>query len=442
MLGPFVQIPGMNKRQPPNHSQIPLMKSQMAASRPGCRSWGHLWSSSTPGILPFFTSFNLLGLCTNHLSRGSVNSFGVFQNYYNSELLSDVSNSNISWVGSVQACLLCLMGFITGPLFDIGYAYHLLYIGSFLVVFGMFMTSLCSEFWQIMLAQGICIGLGSGCLFIPSVGIVSTYFSTRKALATGLAVSGSSIGGVVYSIAFSQLQQQIGFRWATRVMGFIMLATLLVAIAVYRVRVLPPEKRRLLDLQAFKEPPFAAFNTLVFFTCVGLYVPYFYISSWATREGIMSPSLAFNMVPILSAGSVFGRILPNLVADKLGPINMMTVCTTAACVLGFCWIAIHNIPGIIVFCVLYGFFSGSFVSLQPAVVVTLSPSLGIFGTRMGMSSCFSGLGILVGNPVAGAIVGDGSWLGIMLFCGCSLAVGASFAYVTKFVKSKEVAARV
>lgn len=103
------------------------------------------------------------------------------------------------------------MGFITGPLFDIGYAYHLLYVGSFLVVFGMFMTSLCSQFWQVMLAQGICIGLGSGCLFIPSVGIVSTYFSTRKALATGLAVSGSSIGGVVYSIAFSQLQQQIGF---------------------------------------------------------------------------------------------------------------------------------------------------------------------------------------------------------------------------------------
>lgn len=102
----------------------------------------------------------------------------MFQNYYSSNLLSDVSKSNISWVGSVQACLLCLMGFITGPLFDIGYAYHLLYVGSFLVIFGMFMTSLCTEFWQVMLAQGICIGLGSGCLFIPSVGIVSTYFST------------------------------------------------------------------------------------------------------------------------------------------------------------------------------------------------------------------------------------------------------------------------
>lgn len=47
-----------------------------------------------------------------------------------------------------------------------------------------------------MLAQGVCIGLGSGCLFIPSVGIIPTYFSTRKTLAMGLAASGSSIAGI------------------------------------------------------------------------------------------------------------------------------------------------------------------------------------------------------------------------------------------------------
>lgn len=58
----------------------------------------------------------------------------------------------------------------------------------------MMMTSIAREYWEIMLAQAFCIGLGAGCLFVPGVSILPTYFSTRKALATGIAVSGSSLG--------------------------------------------------------------------------------------------------------------------------------------------------------------------------------------------------------------------------------------------------------
>ena len=46
-----------------------------------------------------------------------------------------------------------------------------------------------------MLAQGFCIGLGGGMLFVPSVAILPTYFSTKIGLAIGLAAAGSSMGG-------------------------------------------------------------------------------------------------------------------------------------------------------------------------------------------------------------------------------------------------------
>jgi hypothetical protein len=36
-----------------------------------------------------------------------------------------------------------------------------------LAVFGMMMTSISKEYWQIMLAQSLCVGLGLGCLFVP-----------------------------------------------------------------------------------------------------------------------------------------------------------------------------------------------------------------------------------------------------------------------------------
>lgn len=57
------------------------------------------------------------------------------------------------------------------------------------------MLSLCTEYYQVFLAQAVCIGLGAGCLFVPSVAIISTYFqNTRIAIAMGLAASGSSLG--------------------------------------------------------------------------------------------------------------------------------------------------------------------------------------------------------------------------------------------------------
>jgi len=81
-----------------------------------------------------------------------------------------------------------------GSIFDIGFLRTMLSIGTFLTVFGMMMTSLCKAYWQFILAQGVCTGLGMTCLFIPCVAILPPWFPTRRALAMGMAATGSSIG--------------------------------------------------------------------------------------------------------------------------------------------------------------------------------------------------------------------------------------------------------
>lgn len=133
--------------------------------------------------------------------RGIANTFGVFQTYYETDLLGSQSPSNISWIGSIQACLLLIVGVATGPLFDAGYFRTLLLVGSFLTVFGMMMTSISTTYWQVILAQAVCVGLGNGFLFVPSIAIVSTYFTTKLAFATGIATSGSSLGESLISHA-------------------------------------------------------------------------------------------------------------------------------------------------------------------------------------------------------------------------------------------------
>jgi MFS family permease len=400
--------------------------------------------ASSPRLLPALLQLmvdtplpNSTTSSTNKNNRGIVNSFGVYQTYYESQLLSDPSSSDISWIGSLQAFLLLITGVITGPLYDAGYFRPLTYTGSFLVVFGMMMMSLCTEYWQVILAQGLCVGIGSGCLFIPSVAIVSTYFSTKKSLATGIAASGSSIAGVIYLIVFHRLQPVIGFPWATRVIAFIMLATLLIPLAVMRVRIQPAQKRPLFDKSALKEPPFMLFTLGAFFGFIGIYIPFFYMPTFAVQKipGVTA-EFAVYTIAIMNAASTLGRIVPNYIADKAGPLNIIAPCALISAVLVYCWIAVENKGGLIVLCILYGFFTGSFVSLPPSVIVTLSPRLEIVGTRMGMLFSLSGLGLLIGSPVAGAILGSGNnFLGLQLFCACTVLASAAVLYPARFAKA-------
>jgi hypothetical protein len=88
---------------------------------------------------------------------------------------------------------LLIVGLFCGRALDAGYFYRVAALGVFLEVFGMMMTSISSEFYQVILAPGLCVGIGSGCLFSPAISVVGTYFAKRS-LATGIAASGSSAG--------------------------------------------------------------------------------------------------------------------------------------------------------------------------------------------------------------------------------------------------------
>jgi MFS family permease len=165
-----------------------------------------------------------------------------------------------------------------------------------------------------------------------------------------------------------------------------------------------------------------------------MYVPFFFVQLYAIQEGIMSENLAFYLLPVLNAGSIFGRIIPNFLADKIGPLNVLIPCSLIAALLAFCWIAIKNTAGLIIFCLLYGFFSGSFVSLPAMTVVSLSPNLGVVGVRMGMNFAFGAFGILVGNPIAGSIYKSKGWIGMQAFAGSWIIASGFFVIAARIAK--------
>lgn len=263
----------------------------------------------------------LASFCIFFNTWGVLNTFGIFQTYYETGALFHQSSSNISWIGAIQAYSVLISGLIAGPIYDRGYLRVLVAVGSFMIVFGFMMLSICKEYWQALLAQGFCIGIGGGLLFVPSMAVLPSYFTSRMGLATGLAVAGSSFGGIIYPIVFYRLLNQVQFPWAVRTVGFLSLATLLVPVFFMRARVKPARPRAIFDWTAFTDIPIVLFTIFTLVGYVGLYVVLFYISYFALASGSASQEMSFYLIPILNAASMLGRTIPNALSDKLGPLN-------------------------------------------------------------------------------------------------------------------------
>lgn len=317
-----------------------------------------------------------------------------------------------------------------------GFFRSLIVTGTTMIVLGFIFTSLCHHYWQVMLSQAVCIGTGTGFLYIPSLALLPRYFSKKRAIATGIVTSGSSLGGTIYPIIFQSLHPRIGFGWATRVIGFVALGTCSFALLVLRPRGRPSTRRTLVDKEAFREVPYILYCIAIFFSYLGYFGPVFYLQPYALSHGLQKATIALYLVAMLNAASVPGRIVPAYFAGKIGPVNMMLLSTTGCGIVTLCWIAAHGTAGNVAFAVAWGFSSGGIISMPAVILASLTADMSRFGTRMGMSSTLNGVASLCGGPIAGAILkSTGAYLGVQLFCGLALLTTASILFALKVSRS-------
>ncbi|KAF2643264.1 MFS general substrate transporter [Massarina eburnea CBS 473.64] len=381
----------------------------------------------------------LLGAaCLLFCSFGWLNCVGVFQNYYSNNQLREHSSSQIAWIASLQIFMMFFPGPLVGFLYDNHGPKPLILVGGFFHIFGLMMTSLCTEYWQFILAQGICSPLGLNCIFNAGINTIPTWFLKKRGAAYGGMAAGSGLGGVIFPVMASRLIPMIGYGWTMRTFGFLIMALLLVALVTVKSR-LPPRPRKW-QLAVFVEPfkdrryILTLLPSFVFF--FGLFIPINYIEVQALSVG-MSMTMAGYLLPVLNAASIFGRILPGALADKFGPFNLQTMMGFVAAILvfGFGLTSTSN-AAIIVYAALYGFASGAYVSLLPAQLASISKVEQI-GVRTGVTFSITSFAGLVGNPIAGALLGHGQptkrgFDKLSIFAGCMLMGGAVLFTVARF----------
>ncbi|KAJ7876812.1 MFS general substrate transporter [Mycena leptocephala] len=369
---------------------------------------------------------------------GYLYSFGVYEDFYVLEYLTNHTPSSIAWIGSFQLMMPFALGVVSGKLFDSGY-FHLVEIfGGVVFTISLFMLSLAKPFqyYQIFLSQGVGMGIGLGLTFIPTLANTTRFFNKRRGLASGVALSGSALGATVFPIMLNHLLPTIGFARAVRATGYVVIGCLIAGNALMRTRS-SPFKRSTPDIKSFFTDYAYLWATLgLLLSSVGFYFPVIYIQLLAVQHSVGS-NLAFYSIAILNISSAFGRISGNYLADVYGPFNVQIPYTLFTGATIWAMLGVHDAGSLVAISILYGFFSGAWLALAFVCMSSLARSPDEVGARTGLALALSSVGSLASAPIQGALLTSSYiWVQPVGFSGCVLFAGAAAFLVARTLQAK------
>ncbi|KAF1967297.1 MFS general substrate transporter [Bimuria novae-zelandiae CBS 107.79] len=330
------------------------------------------------GWLPWLQVIAGWVLFTN--SWGLPSAYGTFQTHYTQDLLSEYSAATITWIGSVQVFMSTFGCLPAGLLLDQGYLQGLIAVGSVL---------------EILLSQGVFTDMGYSLLGLLPVAVISMYFEEKRTLAAAIASTGASFAGIAQLLILKYLFETIGFPWVIRMLALAVLLSSAFPFFVMRLQSEGAEGRSRFSLNYFKDLTYSTFVCTFTLIQAAAMVPNFFIQEYALSLGI-DETMAFHLLAVLNLAGLFGRFIPNFIADRqIGGINTLLPLALAYIILLFTLPWFRTLSSLVVFCV-------------------LAADLGV---RMGLAYLFAAFGGLVGNPLSGSAKDAGNASAVSEFQG-------------------------
>lgn len=371
---------------------------------------------------------------------GMLNTIAPLQTYISGHQLKSYPESTVAWIFSIYPFILFFCSIQVGPIFDAYGPLWLTLAGSACLVVSMMLLGECTEYWHFVLDFSILAGLGGSLLLTPAIAAIGHFFNRRRGFATGIAMTGPCTGGIVFPLVFRAAYPRLGFSWATKILGFIMLFLFVFALLFLRSRL--PRRRVtfrsiLPDFKIFIDGTGSlAFCTAgIFFMELALFVPIAYITSYCVAQGI-SQSFSYQIVAILNAASVPGRAAPGFIADKLGRCNTMVFFLLLCAIINLCvWLPASVISNAsvstakalaILYAILFGFASGSNLGLVGPIIGQLCDTRE-YGRYFATSYTLVSFATLIGIPIAGNLLSatNGNYWGLIVFTSAGYAASAA-----------------
>jgi MFS family permease len=373
-------------------------------------------------------------------------SYGVFQGYYTSDTqtmlpcstkndgallaFAGTLGAGLTWGGSIFVNP--LLSRVEGrSLFGLPGRCWITTSGVLLMSLGFGLASLSTQIWQLLLTQGLLYGMGSSMIYFPILSVAPEYFDTRRGTAMGFILSGTGVGGLIFSPSFQALLNRFGPRWTLR---FLALLNLVIGIPI-AVTAAPSRFRGRrpthIDFKTARKPAFLFSAGAAFLSAGGNLLPGIFLPQFSTVLGY-STGFAAILLAISNGVASASQTLAGFAGDRFGRQNTLIFMITISLIstVGF-WFGslMGGNKGLwLTFIVFYGIAGGGYNALFPTMVAEVF-GMQNYASVNGFMYFVRGLGAVVGSPVGGKILGSagqtfGNWKNVVWFDAALLAGAA------------------
>ncbi|KAL2060201.1 hypothetical protein VTL71DRAFT_9596 [Oculimacula yallundae] len=352
-------------------------------------------------------------------TSGMLTTTGSLQAHLLTHQLKGRSEAEVGWIFSVFAFLFFFCGIFGGSVFDRYGLKVMLIPGSIGLVASIVILANCTQYYQFMLGFSILGGTSSSLIWTSTIATIGHWFSIRRGFATGLATTAGGIGGVIFPTLLGVLIPKVGFSWSIRIIALVSAVSCSTGVLLTSTRIPPSASRKaLFDTRGFNDGCFSLTIAAIFLIDLAVVLPPAYLPAYALDHGY-STTFAYQILVFLNAATVLGRGLPGIIADRMGRFNVMIISSigSTAAIFLLWLLSSSDTATLIAFTVVFGLFSGTAYSLTPVCVAQLCRTED-YATRYGTAYGIVSFATLIGNPIAGAILGKGkNYRALIVFCG-------------------------
>merc|ERR1719186_222222 len=298
--------------------------------------------------------------------------------------------------------------------------------GSIVSALALLLSTFSPSLPLLTLSYGVLGGIGFGLMFVPAVVAPGLYFTTKRSLATGVAVCGTGAGTFLVAPLTALLTDKLDWKTTNRIYSAVCFLAIgcgavmkplnykkninnntessVVVTSSSQKSCLDKTVYRILDRKLLTNVPFLVILVGNFVALAGVYIPYTFLPELATDCGL-APESAALMVSVLGVANTIGRIIMGTLAD-LPAVNALVLMVFTLIGGGICCIGLaycHSVMSLLVVTVLFGFNLSAFPAVTSASLVDL---LGIemLTSSFGLLIAVRGISASLGPPLGGILI--------------------------------------